>query len=128
MSDLGDAARRLLAAQPGEGTSAKDVADRAARALERFSRHLGRLVGETGVETLWKRSIALASTRVPWLSGGTLREVMAQQAVDVATEGFVAAFSTFVGLLNRLIGEGLVDRLLAEVWPTIFSQPVKETP
>lgn len=129
MSNLADAVRRLLAAQPGEGTSAKDVADRAMRAWERLARHMARLVGDTGVETLWKRSVALAIPQVPWLSsGGTLREAMEQQAPDDATEGFVAVLSTFLGLLKRLIGEGLVDRLLVECWPAIFSHAVKETP
>jgi hypothetical protein len=121
-----DAARQLLAAGPGEGASVKDVADRAERASERFAQHLARLVGGSGVETLWKRSLVLASANVPWLSSvGSLREAMEQQAPDAAIEGFVAVFSTFVYLLQRLIGVGLVERLLAEVWPAIFS---KETP
>jgi hypothetical protein len=91
---------------------------------EKLAQHLARLVGQSGVETLWKRSLVLAN--IPWLSSvGTLREAMEQQAPDTAVDGFIAVFSTFVGLLQRLIGEGLVDRLLGEVWPAIF---LKETP
>jgi hypothetical protein len=123
---LVDAVRQLLAARPGEGMSAKDVADRAARTSEKFAQHLARLLGGSGVDTLWRRSIVLASSEVPWVSSvGTLREAMEQQPPDIATDGFIAVFSTFVDLLERLIGEGLVDRLLVEVWPAIFS---KETP
>jgi hypothetical protein len=34
----------------------------------------------------------------------------------------------FVGLLEKLIGEPLVNRLIDEVWPGIFAQPAKDTP
>jgi hypothetical protein len=120
------AARQILAARPGEGTSAKDVAERAVRAWEKLAQHLGRLLGSAGVETMWKRSLVLATAEVPWLSSAaTLREAMEQQAPEAAAEGFIAVLSMFVGLLERLVGEGLADRLLVEVWPAIFS---KETP
>ena len=53
---------------------------------------------------------------------------MEQQDPAASIEAFVAVLSTFVGLLERLVGEGLVERLLGEVWPTVFSYPAKDTP
>jgi hypothetical protein len=139
VNEVADAARKLLAAGPADGTSSKDVADRAARACEQLSRHLARLIGDYGVTTLFRRSVALASTRFPWLSASTniehehnvcavMRDAMELQEPAVTADAFAAVLSTFIGLLKRLIGEGLVDRLLSEVWPTTFPQAAKETP
>ena len=136
MRELGGA-RRLLASQPGEG--AIDVAERAARAFEHLTQHLARLVGEAGVNALLRRSMVLASSEFLWLSippadrteldaGRVLQAALAAQPPMVAVEGFVGVFTTLVVLLKRLIGAGLVDHLLAELWPAIFPIPVQETP
>jgi hypothetical protein len=85
-----------------------------------------------------KRSITLASVEVPWLhaavaesgreghGGLSMLGVMEHQEPEAITEAFIVLLSTFVDLLNRLIGDGLVDRLLAEVWPTVFAYVVKD--
>ena len=129
MTEYADAVTRLLAAQPGDGTT---IADRALRVCERLSKHLSRLIGENGVTTLLRRSTVLASTEFPWLSPAStehtaeptayaaLHEALQGQEPGVATEAFTAVLSRFLQLLKRLIGEGLVERLLSEVWPEIF--------
>jgi len=132
--DFGNAARRLIAGEPGDASD--KVAERAAQACERFANHLARLLGTTGAQLLLRRSVALASAQFPWLSvaqapGDTvsaLRTAMEQQAPELITEAFVAVLSAFVGLLERLIGEGLVARQLNDVWPTVFTHPAKDTP
>jgi hypothetical protein len=104
-------------------------------ACERFGRHLARLLGDTGVQLLLKRSIVIASEPFSWLTTAAtqdsalaaLRVAMEQQDPASITEAFVAVLSAFVGLLERLIGEGLVERLLDEVWPSVFTHPVKDT-
>lgn len=85
---------------------------------------------------LLKRAIVLATAQLPWLPAGpatespltALRAAMEQQDAASITEAFVAVLSAFVGLLERLIGRGLVERLLDEVWPTVFAHPEKDTP
>jgi hypothetical protein len=129
---FGQHARSLLA---GDGDSPQDIALRAAQSLDRFGRHLSRLLGDAGIQVMQKRSIALVRARFPWLPAGTtpagageaLRLAMEEQDPESITEAFVAVLSAFVGLLERLIGEGLVERLLDEVWPAVFTSPTKDS-
>jgi len=131
--DLRAAARQLLA-----GDSSTQVAASAVRACEQLTYHLARLVGEVGIRTLIARSVVLTCARFPWLANtvpgtvsaespwASLRAAMELQDPQIASEAFVDLLSTFVELLGRLIGEGLVVRLLHEVWPEVF-HAVKET-
>lgn len=133
IQDFERAASTLLA---GEGASSAHLAERAAYACEALSTHLSRLLGETGVRLMFKRSLLGATHRFPWLSvasrsdfsSSSLRDVLAQQPPAEITEAFVAVMSAFVALLERLIGGGLVERLLDEVWPGVFTHAAKDTP
>ena len=134
---VGRAARALLLGRPEDGNSAMQVAERAVEACERLVKHLSRLLGETGVQLLLRRSIALASTQFPWLAStgeqpetpsSALRRAMERQDSAAISDAFAEVLSTFVGLLKRLIGDSLVDRLLNEVWPTVFVPAVKDIP
>lgn len=138
--ELAEAVRKLLAGPPGEDSSSKLVASRAIQACEQFSQHLAKLLGEKGVQTLFDRSVVLASKQFAWLAtaranpGGAegstfalLGTLLEQQDLETSTEAFVAILSTFLGLLGRFIGDGLVERLLDEVWPSVFPHAVKET-
>jgi hypothetical protein len=134
--EFGEAARTLLAGPPGNAESPQHLAERAAQTCERLATHLARLLGDSGVQLLLKRSVVLASHQLPWLASGqtgetvvsAMRTAMEQQDLESISEAFVAVLSAFVGLLERLIGEGLVQRLLAEVWPTVFPYAAKDTP
>jgi hypothetical protein len=134
-------ARRLLAGTPGESESSKQLAERAAAACEQFAQHLSRLLGATAVDLLVQRSVVLASATLPWLAPpssrrpvgavtttGALRAAMEREDPAAISEAFATILSELVGLLGRLIGEGLVDRLLHEVWPTVFVAEVKDIP
>jgi hypothetical protein len=132
--DFSDAARALLGEQTS-GENAAQVAERAASAYHTLSRHLARLLGETGIRMLFKRSIVLATAQFPWLAGvsraeheSELRDRLAQQDPAVIADAFVVILTIFVGLLEKLIGEPVVNRLIGEVWPGIFAQPAKDTP
>ena len=57
----------------------------------------------------------------------SLRSAMEPQDPDNVREAFVLLLVTFIGLLERLIGEGLVERLLHEVWPAVFRTQQRET-
>jgi hypothetical protein len=138
--ELTESVRKLLAGPPGEESSSKQVASRAIQACAQLSQHLSKLLGEKGVQTLFDRSVVLASKQFAWLAiakanpGGSagstfalLGTLLEQQDLETATEAFVAILSTFLGLLGRFIGERLVERLLDEVWPSVFPHAVKET-
>lgn len=135
--DLAAAARQLLAS---EGRDDATMAARVARACERLTVHLSRLVGLTGIRTLFHRSVVLASAKFAWLVDGTggksgpgedpfgqLHARIAPQDPETAVEAFVLVLSTFVGLLSRLIGKDLVWQLLHEVWPAVFPDATKVT-
>lgn len=131
--DFGQSARRLVAGQPGD--SSNQVAARSAQACEQLAKHLARLLGYTGAQLLLRRSVLLASSQFPWLAGAltpddtvsALRDAMEQQDAESIMDAFVGVLSAFVGLLERLIGEALVERQLDELWPTVFTHPVKDT-
>jgi hypothetical protein len=135
-SGFEQAARTLLAGPPGDVVSSVLVAARAATALDGLAAHLARLLGTSGVQLLLKRSIAQAAARFEWLAPrgsvdsatSTLRVAMEAQEPEVTAEAFVAVLAALVGLLERLIGEGLVERLLGEVWPDVFTHAAKDTP
>ena len=137
MLDLAAEARQVLASEGNAGTL---MADRVARACKRVTVHLARLVGVTGIHTLFHRSLVISSVRYPWLmaAGGkgglgddpfeSLRMRLVPQDTEAVSDAFALVLSTYVGLLARLIGEALVRRLLHEVWPTVFPDVAKETP
>lgn len=137
VTNLGQAARKLLAGEPGDGNSSKQDAERAMQACDRLANHLSRLLGETGVQMLFARSLVIASAHHPWLPSSTeqpatatsaLRDAMEQQEPESIAEAFVTILSTLIDLLKRLIGDGLVDRLLNEVWPSVFVHAAKDIP
>ena len=111
------------------------VAERATRACEGLSQHLARLVGEHGVNTLFKRSALLAKRHSPWLARsnpwggaprdapwGWLRRSLEQQDSETATEGFILVLSAVIDLLGNLVGEPVVRELIEEAWPAVFPQ------
>jgi hypothetical protein len=81
---------------------------------------------------LFARSVGIASTRHPWLpvvpTLPTLRDAMEQQDPATIADAFTAILSNLIDLLKRLIGDGLVDRLLNELWPSVFVQEAKDIP
>lgn len=130
-------AKQLLASAGDDATPSK-LAAHAVQTLEHVTHHLSQLVGEAGVRAVFARSAALSSATHPWLAKtipivaptdspwGALRVAMEQQDPRAIRDGFIALLSTFFELLGRLIGEGLVQRLLHDVWPDVVPQAVKE--
>jgi hypothetical protein len=110
--------------------SAQLLAARAAELTEQLVRHVARLIGETGITALFKRSVVLSSTAFPWLTRAprapeitpiaALGAALAEQRIELAHEAFLVVVSTFIALLGRLIGDVLVRGMLQEVWPGSF--------
>ena len=130
-------AKKVLESAGDDATPSK-LAAHAVHTIEQLTHHLTQLVGETGVRAIFARSAALSSATYPWLARtisivpptdapwGALRVAMEQQDPRAIHDGFVALLSTFIELLGRLIGEGLVQRLLHDVWPDAVPQAAKE--
>lgn len=117
-----------------------EPADRAREAMARLAQLLARLLGTTGVATIVDRAVVLAGARFPWLAtprseGKTLDAVLAAlheglagQSPAEARDGFAAVAAALVELLERLIGAGLVNRLLEDAWPDAFGPAEKDAP
>jgi hypothetical protein len=112
----------------------RGIADHAIHACEELSDHLSRVVGKTGVNTLFKRSAQqvaqwypprLASSNAwsgapedgPWL---WLRTRLEQQDPETATEWFMLVLSMVVDLLMKLVDAAVVQPLLEDAWPIAF--------
>ena len=136
---FGAVAKKLLAGAGDDDAAPLKVAARVVQAVEQLTQHLAQLVGETGVRALLARSVALSSATFPWLAGSvpivrpadspwaSLRAAMENQDPRTISEAFSELLSTFVGLLERLIGDRVVAHLLHDVWPEVFPHAVKET-
>lgn len=117
----------ILAAEIGEDRSATEVAAGFARTADKLARHLNPLIGELGMCTVFERSITLGKRRFRWLATPSLTPAerpwtalgpsLEEQPASVAMEAAQALLEELVALLTRLIGSGLVSRLLWELWP-----------
>jgi len=129
------AAAKDLLAGAGSDPPPSTVAEVAVQRFEELTRHLAQFVGEMGVRALFARSVADARSTYPWLAATTptdppwvsLRGAMERQDPSASRDAFVGLLSTFIELLARLIGDGLMRRLLHDVWPEVFPQVPKET-
>jgi hypothetical protein len=135
-ADVANAARALLA-MGYDVHDATKVAAHAATVCRELSRHVGRLVGDLGVRAMSERSLYLAGASFPCLRSTAidkldgpyeaLRVCLEREAPAVALPAAIHVLTTFIELLERFIGEGLVASLLHEVWPAVFPGVVKET-
>jgi hypothetical protein len=140
MTESPKSAAAKLLASAGEDAAPSKLAAHVVQTIEQLTHHLTQVVGETGVRAIFARSAALTSAAYPWLARtipivaptdspwGALRVAMEQQDPSAIRDGFIALLSTFIELLGKLIGAGLVQRLLHDVWPDVVPQAVKETP
>lgn len=124
---LATVARGLMAREGACGETASGVAAGAAQATETLCSHLGRVVGPLGISALFVRSVVLTRQRFPWLvvdahagrdgRWQSLRSCLEAQQVEAAREASLCLVTHVLRLLGGLIGDALVLRLLAEVWP-----------
>lgn len=130
-----EAARHLFTAI--DGGDAKTIAGHVASICQLLCDHVSRLVGDIGTRTLFLRSLVLGSVAFPGLKNAVpttseqpydgLRRWLESAAPATATATGIHVFETFIELLERFIGVGLVANLLHDVWPAIFDLDTKET-
>ncbi len=92
------------------------------------------IIGHSGVGMLYKRSLHLAGSAHPCLTGmpegdqtamdlGTLRSVLMAQTSSNGAAAGGALLQTFYELLASLIGPSLTEQLLRPVWAKFPSGP-----
>lgn len=134
-AEVATATRTLLATGYDVADSTK-IAAHAASVCHEVSTHVSRLVGDLGMRAMFERSLYLAGasfeclrkTAVDKVDGPyeALRVCLEAEAPDVALDAATHVLTTFIELLERFIGEGLVASLLHEVWPAVFPGVAKE--
>ena len=128
---------KKLFAKAGDDPTPTQLTALAIEAFEQLTLHLSPLVGEPGVRALLARSAARSGLTFFWLAGtipltppdapwDALRRALVQQDPRTLRDGFIELMSTFLELLETLIGKTLVRRLLHDVWSEAFPRPVKE--
>jgi hypothetical protein len=128
------ATKHLLAAETRDGAPA--LVARGVQALDQLTTHLAQLVGRDGVYALVARSAALSAATYAWLADtvtasatepwARLRAALEHRDAHAIEDAFCMLLTTFVGLLERMIGKRLVAQLLHDVWPGVFPYVVKE--
>ena len=86
-------------------------------------------MGESGIGSLFDRSLNLARDQFPWLPTvdadsvearcAELRAALEGQPSDAAIAASAEVAALLLGLLGRFIGEDLTLRLVQEVWPDV---------
>ncbi|MDB5774954.1 MAG: hypothetical protein JWP38_1087 [Herbaspirillum sp.] len=106
-----------------DAASHADAVARAEDIWGRLATHLSQLIGETGFNALYGRSVRLVLVQFDWLtmpkssqSPGTLFTTLKNNLLSVdaasANDANIALLDTFTKLLSGLIGEALTTRLL----------------
>lgn len=89
------------------------------------------IIGERGVNALFKRSVHLASATRGWLTAGgespaALVAALAARSDADAVQGADACLREFHDLLVGLIGPSLTQRILTAVWDAGVMRPTSE--
>jgi hypothetical protein len=125
---LRDFAVRLIAYEAKECKSSGTQPTAAFPVAEKLRPHLATLMGTFGFRSLLSRSLALASTEVPWLGSVEIKadgslprldELAAKVAPADISEGRVALLTQLLGLLVAFIGANLTLQLVHEAWPNL---------
>ncbi len=117
----------MFARQTAAGADASRIAAMAVSIWKDAGAALSPIIGQTGVDALFKRSIHLTRGAHPCLANvfgdkaqpdalAALQADLAQQTSATAVAANVALLQNFQDLLISLIGLSLTERLLRPVW------------
>ena len=117
----------LKALAPPERDCAAETINLALQRWNQLATRLAPLIGDAGLSALFGRSLHLCIARhsslTPAEAGrpinfqlGRLREDLANAGQPQAWEANVVLITTFTGLLAKLIGDTLTDKLLSDAW------------
>ncbi|HJV93942.1 MAG TPA: hypothetical protein VJ572_10695 [Azonexus sp.] len=122
-----EAIRRTLAHRSGDGADASAVAEAAISTWHQAAVRLAPVIGRQGVDVLFRRSLHLTKSTIPWLTMAvddgdcaallaTLQASLADHEAAAALEASNVLLVNFTELLASLIGKPLTERLLAPIW------------
>lgn len=96
---------------------------------ERLAAELISIIGESGFQSLYSRSVRLTNTRFPWLAISRASETDApfaglkasldKQNFTDASEASIALLVTFIDTLSVLIGDVVTNSVLHSAWSTV---------
>ncbi len=133
-----DALYRAMERQSAGALNAGAVAKVTIQTLSKVDVILTPVIGEVGVNVLFKRSLHLTSRTFPWLTiaenhgdtGDLLASLGARLAgrdTNEAVEASSALLAGFTELLATLIGESLVETLLGSLSASLAPSSKQET-
>lgn len=122
-----EAIRKTLAHRAGSNANARAVAEATISTWHQAAVRLAPVIGRQGVDVLFRRSLHLTKSTVPWLAMAndegdctallsTLQTRLAERETAAALEAGHALLANFTELLASLIGNPLTERLLAPIW------------
>ena len=117
----------MFARQSAAGADASRIVQMAVSIWKDAGTALSPIIGQIGVDALFKRSIHLTRGAYPCLATvledkaqpdglAALQDALAQQTTATAVAANVALLQNFQDLLISLIGLSLTERLLRPVW------------
>ena len=118
-----DLALQILAQERGPDNVYEDTALRAQSVFESLRTHLTVFVGAAGYRAMLSRALVLAKSEVP-----ALKEVAVtvDGTLDITTAwdrhmsaGAIVLLVQLLGLIDTLVGEALMMRLVQGVWPEV---------
>ncbi|MFA9218755.1 MAG: hypothetical protein ACEQSK_16855 [Sphingomonadaceae bacterium] len=89
---------------------------------ERLAGELCAIIGQSGFETLYARSVHVVRIQYPWLALGSdprferLRASLDGQTLELAGQASIALLTTFTDTLIQLIGASLTTAILQSAW------------
>jgi hypothetical protein len=128
--------RRALTLNHSMDISSQGMAERATHACEVLSGRLSELVGEHGLCTLCKRcALRLPGWYTPWHASSSpwageayqdawlwLHAWLEHHDSTMLAENFILLLSEVLDLLGKLVGEAVMQALIADAWPVAFPQ------
>ncbi len=133
-----EAIQKTLAHRAGDAPDASTVVEATASTWRQVAALLTPVIGERGVDVIFKRALSLMSKAFPWLDFGeengdsaalleSLRLQLAGRDTATAAEAGCTLIVTFIEILTTLIGESLTERLVSPVWPSPLPPSEQET-
>jgi hypothetical protein len=134
--ELARMVRRALTLNHSMDVSSQGMAERATHACEVLSDRLSGLVGERGFCTLCKRCAQrLPAWYAPWHASANpwagesygdawlwLQAWLEHHESTFLTENFIFLLSEVLDLLGKVVGEVVMQALVADAWPVAFPQ------
>ena len=121
-------ASRLIAFEAEGKTSTDAKIPVACFATEKLRPHLAALMGRVGYRSLLARALVFSVMEHPWLGIVSLKKDGSLQGFDVLAaevdgekliDGCITILANLLGLLETIIGELLMLRLVHDVWPEV---------